>query len=68
MDFYTRFTNHFRGEKGAIKDRLTVYIPLLAPIMARYPEAQVVDLGSGRGDGSNAGKWLRKVSIQTKGV
>ncbi len=50
MDFYTRFTNHFRGEKGAIKDRLTVYIPLLAPIMARYPEAQVVDLGSGRGE------------------
>ncbi|MBE0464340.1 MAG: glycosyltransferase [Halomonadaceae bacterium] len=50
MDFYTRFTNHFRGEKDAIKERLTVYVPLLAPIMARYPEAQVVDLGSGRGE------------------
>lgn len=50
MDFYTRFTNHFRGEKGAIKERLTVYVPLLAPIMARYPDAQVVDLGSGRGE------------------
>ncbi|MDQ7733684.1 glycosyltransferase [Halomonas sp. SpR1] len=50
MDFYTRFTNHFRGEKDAIKDRLTVYVPLLAPIMARYPEALVVDLGSGRGE------------------
>ncbi|MBT2801006.1 glycosyltransferase [Halomonas sp. ISL-56] len=50
MDFYTRFTNHFRGEKDAIKERLTVYMPLLAPIMARYPEALVVDLGSGRGE------------------
>ncbi|WP_394425071.1 glycosyltransferase [Vreelandella stevensii] len=50
MDFYTRFTNHFRGEKDAIKERLTVYVPLLAPIMARYPEALVVDLGSGRGE------------------
>lgn len=50
MDFYTRFTNHFRGEKEAIKERLTVYVPLLAPIMARYPEAEVVDLGSGRGE------------------
>ncbi|MCL7929590.1 glycosyltransferase [Halomonas llamarensis] len=50
MDFYTRFTNHFRGEKDAIKERLTVYVPLLAPIMARYPDAQVVDLGSGRGE------------------
>ncbi|WP_018915467.1 glycosyltransferase [Vreelandella zhanjiangensis] len=50
MDFYTRFTNHFRGEKDAIKERLTVYVPLLAPIMARYPDAPVVDLGSGRGE------------------
>lgn len=50
MDFYTRFTNHFRGEKDAIKTRLEVYVPLLAPIMARYPEALVVDLGSGRGE------------------
>lgn len=50
MDFYTRFTNHFRGEKNAIKERLKVYVPLLAPIMARYPDAQVVDLGSGRGE------------------
>lgn len=50
MDFYTRFTNHFRGEKDAIKERLKVYVPLLAPIMARYPDAQVVDLGSGRGE------------------
>ncbi|HBP40830.1 MAG TPA: hypothetical protein DD644_03625 [Halomonas sp.] len=50
MDFYTRFTNHFRGEKDAIKERLKVYVPLLAPIMARYPEALVVDLGSGRGE------------------
>ena len=50
MDFYTRFTNHFRGEKDAIKERLKVYLPLLEPIMARYPETQVVDLGSGRGE------------------
>lgn len=50
MDFYTRFTNHFRGEKDAIKERLKVYVPLLEPIMARYPEALVVDLGSGRGE------------------
>ncbi|MEA2120102.1 glycosyltransferase [Halovibrio sp. HP20-50] len=50
MDFYTRFTNHFRGEKDAIKQRLEVYLPLLAPIMARYPEALAVDLGSGRGE------------------
>lgn len=50
MDFYTRFTNHFRGEKNAIKERLEVYVPLLEPIMARYPEAQIVDLGSGRGE------------------
>lgn len=55
MDFYTRFTNHFRGEKDAIKERLAVYIPLLAPIMARYPEASVIDLGSGRGE------WLELV-------
>ena len=59
MDFYTRFTNHFRGEKDAIKERLKVYVPLLAPIMARYPEALVVDLGSGRGE------WLEL--MQEKG-
>ncbi|WP_447955915.1 glycosyltransferase [Vreelandella sp. EE7] len=50
MDFYTRFTNHFRGEKDDIKKRLDVYVPLLGPIMARYPEAHVIDLGSGRGE------------------
>ncbi|WP_447893765.1 glycosyltransferase [Vreelandella sp. GE22] len=50
MDFYTRFTNHFRGEKDAIKERLKVYVPLLEPIMARYSEATAVDLGSGRGE------------------
>ncbi|WP_447553440.1 glycosyltransferase [Vreelandella sp. EE22] len=50
MDFYTRFTNHFRGEKDDIKKRLAVYVPLLAPIMARYPKAWAVDLGSGRGE------------------
>ena len=65
MDFYTRFTNHFRGEKEDIKDRLRVYVPLLAPIMARYPEAQVVDLGSGRGE------WLelmRENGWSAKGI
>ncbi|UYF98760.1 glycosyltransferase [Halomonas sp. GD1P12] len=50
MDFYTRFTHHFRGDESVIKARLEVYLPVLAPVLARYPTAPVVDLGAGRGE------------------
>ncbi|MBZ0329362.1 glycosyltransferase [Halomonas sp. ANAO-440] len=58
MDFYTRFTDRFRGSKESIQQRLEVYLPILEPIMARYPEVEVLDLGSGRGE------WLDLVSLK----
>lgn len=59
MDFYTRFTEHFRGEKSEIKRRLSCYIPILKPLMAHYPDASILDLGSGRGE------WLELLKEQS---
>lgn len=58
MDFYTRFTEHFRGNKDDIKHRLRVYLPVVEPLLADYPGAPVLDLGSGRGE------WLELMSEQ----
>lgn len=58
MDFYTRFTEHFRGEKSEIKRRLSCYIPILEPLLACYPDAPILDLGSGRGE------WLELLQEQ----
>lgn len=58
MDFYTRFTEHFRGDKEDIKQRLRVYLPVMEPLLAHYPDAPVLDLGSGRGE------WLELMAEQ----
>jgi SAM-dependent methyltransferase len=49
-DFYLRFENRFRGSRSDIKERVKVYLPVIAPLKAIYPERFVVDVGCGRGE------------------
>jgi SAM-dependent methyltransferase len=63
--FYRAFEEKFRGPRGLIQQRLEVYLPFIQPVCAAYPEAQVLDLGCGRGE------WLellQKNSIAAMGV
>lgn len=50
--FYTEFEALFRGERADIKDRLTVYLPLLAniPLTEDNEKRLVIDIGCGRGE------------------
>lgn len=47
--FYLEFEDLFRGTRDDIKERLKVYLPLLAAF-ANDPGARVVDVGTGRGE------------------
>jgi len=49
-DFYKAFEDKFRGTHDLIKTRLQVYLPFIKPLKYIYPEAEVVDLGCGRGE------------------
>ena len=49
-DFYQAFENKFRGGRQLIKDRLSVYLPIIQPLKNIYPGGSVIDLGCGRGE------------------
>ncbi|MCL9683004.1 class I SAM-dependent methyltransferase [Legionella maioricensis] len=57
-DFYQAFMEHFRGPFETIKTQLKVYLPFIHTLMQFYPDAQVLDLGSGRGE------WLELLQEQ----
>ena len=49
-NFYKEFEDKFRGSQEIIKKRLQVYLPFIEPLKDIYPDAEVVDLGCGRGE------------------
>lgn len=49
-EFYIRFEDKFRGSRLTIKERLRVYLPIIEPLKAMYPDNSVIDLGCGRGE------------------
>ena len=56
--FYRAFEETHRGDRQIIKDRLTVYLPFIAPLSLAYPDAPAIDLGCGRGE------WLETLRAQ----
>lgn len=48
--FYKAFEDRFRGSRELISGRLTVYLPLVEPLKAIYPDSLAIDLGCGRGE------------------
>ncbi len=48
--FYRAFEDRFRGSCELITERLRVYLPFIAALLEIYPQAQAIDLGSGRGE------------------
>ena len=48
--FYRAFEDKFRGSRELIKNRLSVYLPFIEPLLSMYPNAKVLDLGCGRGE------------------
>ncbi len=64
-NFYRAFEDKHRGSRQLIKTRLEVYIPFVQPLLEIYPEAQVIDLGCGRGE------WLEllgELGFSARGV
>jgi SAM-dependent methyltransferase len=57
-DFYQAFMEHFRGSYETIKIQLKVYLPFIHTLTQFYPDAQILDLGSGRGE------WLELLKEQ----
>lgn len=55
-DFYRAFEDRHRGSRELIKDRLRVYLSFIRPLLERYPNAETLDLGCGRGE------WLEIIS------
>lgn len=49
-DFYKAFEDKYRGSRDLIKSRLRVYLPFVLPLLKEYPDAEVLDLGCGRGE------------------
>lgn len=58
--FYHEFEEKFRGTRNDIKERLTVYIPIIDNIFVDWSNKKCVDLGCGRGE------WLD--ILKDKGV
>lgn len=48
--FYRAFEDKHRGSRALIKERQRVYLPLIQPLIALYPDAAALDLGCGRGE------------------
>lgn len=55
-DFYFCFGERFRGTREEIKQRLTVYLPIIEPLKILQPRPATLDLGCGRGE------WLELLS------
>ncbi len=63
--FYMAFENECRGEESVIRERLSVYLPVLAASATLTPETPLLDIGSGRGE------WLallRDEQVPARGV
>jgi SAM-dependent methyltransferase len=48
--FYRAFEERYRGSRELIKERLTAYLPFVAPLLKVSPAAAAIDLGCGRGE------------------
>jgi O-antigen chain-terminating methyltransferase len=51
--FYVAFEDRFRGTREMIRERMTVYLPLIGKANAGRADCPVLDLGCGRGE------WLQ---------
>lgn len=63
--FYRAFEDEHRGAREMIKDRQSIYLPFIQPLIERYPDALAIDLGCGRGE------WLElltETGFQAQGV
>jgi O-antigen chain-terminating methyltransferase len=63
--FYRAFEDKHRGSRALIKERQRVYLPLIQPLVALYPDATALDLGCGRGE------WLEllvETGFQAQGI
>ncbi len=47
---YASFEDHFRGTREDIKERVSIYLPMIQEVNAGSAEAPVLDLGCGRGE------------------
>lgn len=56
--FYRAFEDRYRGSRELIRERLKAYLPFVEPLLTLYPDAEVVDLGCGRGE------WLELMRDQ----
>jgi O-antigen chain-terminating methyltransferase len=48
--FYLAFENQFRGTRAEIKERVSVYVPLIKKAKAGTRQTPLIDLGCGRGE------------------
>lgn len=56
--FYLAFENKHRGSRDLIRNRLSFYLPFLAPLKALYEKPAALDLGCGRGE------WIELLAEQ----
>ncbi|MBF5003878.1 class I SAM-dependent methyltransferase [Diaphorobacter caeni] len=56
--FYRAFEDRYRGSRELIRERLEAYLPFVRPLLTMYPEAEILDLGCGRGE------WLELLRDQ----
>jgi len=62
---YATFEDHFRGTRADIRNRQSIYVPLVRAACAGMTDAMVLDLGCGRGE------WLetlRDEGISARGI
>ena len=64
-NFYRAFEDKHRGSVADIRQRLTVYLPLVSKLNSFYPDDCVIDIGCGRGEWL---KLLRDNNIRAVGV
>ena len=49
-DFYRAFEDKYRGSRQLINSRLKAYLPFVETVADHYPNAEMLDLGCGRGE------------------
>ncbi|MCA1176225.1 MULTISPECIES: class I SAM-dependent methyltransferase [unclassified Pantoea] len=64
-NFYRAFEDKHRGSVADIRQRLTVYLPLVTKLNSYFPDDGVIDIGCGRGEWL---KLLRDNNIRAVGV